>query len=574
MSKMPSTETMVELIQERSQDALLVQVRKIAEGLSSEEFIDLMVTLLLAAGADRDALKAQVSKLLATRFGSKSEQSNSTQLELFEELMRKLLEQSRPKTSASAPSLPVESAAPSPSYAVIAASLIQQTDNDLAAEQAAARLRAEEERKTRKLAAELERSGLQQGCPPPHLPKRIVELPVPAEWLQDGYEVIRKESSWTFEKVTRIEALVFMRPVLARRDHVGGPLEVPVPPKPVDKGHIGFSVAAEVLWLRTVQNLPLLRIEEMMVAQGIPITESMIHTLIETTGKRAEPLVQAIHNQVKKAGVVNLDDTPVHVYEGAGTGKRKRRRARVWLALGDERFAYFFATKTWKSNEAKATLGSITGVLQGDGYPGFPRYAQEEGIPLAGCMAHLRRKMRNALEKKDPRAVEAMALIQGLYRVEELARLRHLSAEQRLLLRQERSRPIMQALLHWGQVVQPTIETGSPLGQAWTYLSKQQRPLQTFLEHGEVEIDNNAAERGLRRITIGRKLWLFFRQQERLEYVSGLMSISVTARLHGVDELAYWNWVLQELARREWSPTAAEALLPAAWLAAQKKEGE
>ena len=88
---------------------------------------------------------------------------------------------------------------------------------------------------------------------------------------------------------------------------------------------------------------------------------------------------------------------------------------------------------------------------------------------LAGCMAHLRRKLRVAMNARDPRATEALALVQGLYRVEELARLRLLDADQRLALRQERSVPIMGALVDWAEVVQPTIVKGSPLGKAWIY---------------------------------------------------------------------------------------------------------
>ena len=79
---------------------------------------------------------------------------------------------------------------------------------------------------------------------------------------------------------------------------------------------------------------------------------------------------------------------------------------------------------------------------------------------------------------------------------------------------------------------------------------------------------------GPRRVTIGRKLWLFFRGQAKLEHVTRLMSVVVTARLHGANELAYLTWVLEELARREWSPDAATRLLPDAWLAMQQEEAQ
>ena len=161
----------------------------------------------------------------------------------------------------------------------------------------------------------------------------------------------------------------------------------------------------------------------------------------------------------------------------------------------------------------------------------------------------------------------ALALLQGLYRVEDLTRLRGLDADARLAARQERSVSIMKTLISWATDVQPTIVTGSPLGEAWTYLSNQSKPLQANLSDGTISIDDNAAERGLRRHTIGRKPWLFFRGQAKLEHVARLMSIATTARLHGVDEFAYLTLVLEQLARREWSPVAARKHLPPAWLA-------
>jgi transposase len=145
----------------------------------------------------------------------------------------------------------------------------------------------------------------------------------------------------------------------------------------------------------------------------------------------------------------------------------------------------------------------LSGTLQGDGYRAFRKMAKKLGIRLAACMVHLGRKLRKAMLAKKPRATEALALIQGLYRIERLARLQGLDANALLAL--------MAALERWAHTVAPSVETGSPLGKAWTYLNNPWDCLQTYLSNPAVNIDNNAAERALRRITIGRKLWLFFR---------------------------------------------------------------
>ncbi len=132
----------------------------------------------------------------------------------------------------------------------------------------------------------------------------------------------------------------------------------------------------------------------------------------------------------------------------------------------------------------------------------------------------------------------------------------------------------MNALIAWAEEVEPTIETRSSLGKTWTYLSNLLEQLQVHLRDGNIEIDNNAAEPGLRRHTVGRKLWLFFRGQAKLEHAARLTSIATTARLHGVDELAYLTWVLEQFARPTWSVVAARQLLPAAWLALQEQQAE
>ncbi len=564
----------IQLIRERSRDALIEGLDTALTDMEHDEAVSFLADLLLTMGADRDHLRDRLAGLLATKFGRRSEKSSAEQLDLFAEALRVV--QGSP-----APGSPAAGSAdePEPDPAAVAATIIEQTNAEVTALAAEQRAQRKAAREARRAAQQLEQDDA-AGKPvpwPTHLPIRKVYLELPeALRICDDCEIERNiigyEASWRLEHTTRTEVVVTYIPVAACAGHHGGPVTLPVPPKPVDGGRLGFSLAARLLWLRITHNLPVRRIAEMMQSEGAPVSESMIHTLICTTGERAKPLVEAIQAEVQKATLVNLDDTPTDVHEGHR--RRKRRKARVWLALGDERFAYFFATSSWKAKEAEDALGPITGTLQGDGYKGFPRYAKANRLPLAGCMAHLRRKMRKAVDAKDPRATLPMALIQGLYKVEELARMQGLDADGRLALRQERSVPIMRALIAWAEEVEPTIETGSPLGKAWTYLSNQLGPLQAFLHDGSVSIDNNAAERGLRRHTIGRKLWLFFRGQAKLEHVTRIMSIATTARLHKIDEQAYLTWVLKQLARRTWSPAAARELLPDAWLAMQEQQAK
>jgi transposase len=581
MTNAETTALAIKLLQERSRDALLDGLGLASAQLGQDEMLAFMADLLLAAGADRDHIKARLVALLSARYGRSSEQASSAQLQLFAELLKRVAgETASPSPEPSDDQGPSDK--PEPTPAAMAAKVIQQTNEEIASESVAQRVQRKAARdailQAQRLAGE---DGSGSAVPwPTHLPVREETLPIPDAELHcedcgEERRVIRTETSWRMEYKTTAEVVVTRIPVLACASHHGGPVTLAVPPKPVDKGQMGFSLAARVLWLRTTHNLPVRRISEMMQAEGVPVTEEMTHTLICESGERLKPVAEAIHKEVQDAILVNLDDTPVDVLDDVvGKKERTTRKAHVWIAIGDERFAYFFATKSWKAAEAEKELGTIKGTLQGDGYKGFPKYAEGNAKQLAGCMAHLRRKLHKAVLAHDPRAVEAMALVQGLYRVEELSRLRNLDEDALLALRQERSVPIWNALIFWAKVVEPTIETGSTLGKAWTYLSNQRKPLEVFLNDGTVSIDNNAAERGLRRITIGRKLWLFFRDQTKLEHVTRLMSVATTARLHGVDELAYLTWLLEQVAIREWSAEAARKLLPAAWMALQKQPAE
>lgn len=553
------------LLAERSRDALLAQLT--TAPLAQPDLLGLVTDLLLVVGQDNDSLKLRVAHLLASRFGRSSERSSAAQLVLFGELLNLV------QTEQVLPDDTTESKANVPP-------LSEQTEQQIDAlvEQ---KRQEQKEAKERRRQAEIEARA--EGKPsvavpwPTHLPVREETIDVDAadracSDCEQERGIIGQETSWRIEATTKCEVVVTHRLTRACQAHHGGPVTPPAPPKPVDKGHLGFGLAAHAISLRFAHNLPIHRIVEMFADHGIPVSEEVLHTLFTTTSERVEPVLETLAVQVRASDLVNIDDTPVLVLDPEEP--KRRRRARIWLALGDGHWAWFFSTKTWKEEDAEARLGKLTGTLQGDGYKGFKKLAKKNGIAQAGCMAHLRRKLRKAMLAHDPRATEAVALVHGLYRVEKLAKLQELDADGVLALRKERSVPLMDALERWAREVASTIETGSPLGQAWTYLDNQWSYLRQFLLDGRVSIDNNAAERGLRRITIGRKLWLFFRGDETVERAARLASILTTARLHGANELAYLTWLLQELARREWSVEAARQLLPDVWLAAQKKQAE
>ena len=553
------------VLAERSRDALLERLTAASASLELPELLAFLADVLAASGADRDHLKAKLADMLAARFGQSSERSSSDQLALFAEAVVRMQGADAPAQDVPAVSVP---------------EILSTTQSDIDELVRARRLkhRADQERRRAERAAAKAAEGVDTQVPwPSHLPIREETIDVSDDALacpdcRKERAVLRKETSWHIERKVSTEVVLTHRIVRACASHHGGPVIAPVPPKPVDKGHLGFDLAAWAIYLRFSHNLPIRRIAEIFAAERLPISEAMLQTLFTVSARRLEPVALAICGCMRAAALVNLDDTPVLVLDKKHP--KRRRQGRVWLALGDGKWAWYFATPDWTAKAAETRLGKITGTLQGDGYKAFDRMARERGIRLAGCMAHLRRKLRKAFLAHDPRAAEALALVQGLYRVEELARLRKLDAAEIATLRQSRSAPLMSALVAWAHTVAPSVELGSPLGQAWTYMNNQQAFLRTYLTDGRVSIDNNAAERGLRRITIGRKLWLFFGGDVTVERAAVLASVLTTARMHGAEELAYLSWLLRQVAHREWSAAHAVALLPDVWLARQKQKTE
>lgn len=568
MSENAVGNTASEILGEHSRDAIRARLLDVTRSLDGDAFLELVVDLLLQSNLDRDRLKQRVADLIASRFGRSSEKASDEQLALFARLIRTI---DGDEVAASA-------ASKEPVSEPDLSELMARTEAEIEARVEQQRQARREERERRRQAkADASAEGEQAESWPPHLPVREVVREVPddakvCDSCEGERQIIGYEKSWRLEYTTEAEVVVTMTPVVACGSHHGSPLTEPVEPKPVDGGRMGFTLAARMLYLRYSQNLPVCRVVELLNAEGVPVSEEMAHTLIRTTAERAGPVVEALANQVREAKLVNLDDTPVRVLKT--DGKPDRHKARVWLALGDERWAWFFATKTWKASEAAEQLGELTGTVQGDGYPGYPKFAAQQDLDLAGCWGHARRKLLKAVKTKDPRAGPAMALVQGLYRVEKLARLRNLGPDGIVALRQERSAPLMRALERWATEVARSIVKGSPLGQAWTYLDNQWPRLAVFLTDGNVSLTNDAAERGLRRITIGRKLWLFFQNDHNAQWAAVIASLMATARLHGANELDYITWLLRELARREWSPQGARCLLPDVWLAAQQEPPE
>ena len=265
-----------------------------------------------------------------------------------------------------------------------------------------------------------------------------------------------------------------------------------------------------------------------------------------------QPLVEALRRHVMSAAKLHADDTPVPVL-APGNGKTKT--GRLWTYVRDDRpwgdrtppAVWFSYTPDRKGEHPKAHLSEFTGTLQADAYAGYDAIYEDGRVKEAACMAHVRRSFYDLYEAhKSAVAKEALERIAALYAIEEEIRGR--SAEERREIRTARSRPLLESLKEWFDETLGKLSTKSDTTKAIRYALKRWDELMRFCNDGHLEIDNNAAERSLRAVVLGRKNYLFAGSDAGGERAAAIYGLIGTAKLNGLNPEAYLREVLSRIA--------------------------
>jgi hypothetical protein len=246
------------------------------------------------------------------------------------------------------------------------------------------------------------------------------------------------------------------------------------------------------------------------------------------------------------------DDIPVPVL-APGNGKTKT--GRLWTYVRDDRPAgssdaaavWFAYSPDRKSEHPFEHLQSYKGALQADGFAGFNRLYEKGAILEVACWAHVRRKFNDLYEAHaSPIAKEALDRIAALYGIEKEIRGR--PPEQRKQIRIERSRPLLISLKTWFEASLSKLPRKSELTQAIHYALGRWTQLMRYCDDGLLEIDNNAAERELRAVALGRKNYLFAGSDTGGQRAAAIYSLIGSAKLNGIDPEAYLANVLGRIA--------------------------
>jgi transposase len=345
-----------------------------------------------------------------------------------------------------------------------------------------------------------------------------------------------------------------------------GVVIAPLPPRLIEKGRPGPGLLAQVAVSKYADHLPLHRQESIFERHGVDLSRQTLCDWIGATAEHLTPIVAALKASVLASAVIHSDDTPLLCQENAiGGGKT---RAYLWTYVRDQREVVYDFTMSRERDGPERFLGDWSGHLQVDAYAGYDRLFASGRVIEVACWAHARRKYFDALAGNAERASRMLALIQRLYRVESEAK--ELAPRERAALRRERSAPILAQIRAQLDADQKHVLPKSGLGEATTYLANQWDALQRYVDDGRLDIDNNAAERAMRCVAVGRKNWLFAGSPKGGERAAVIYSLIATCKLQGVEPFEYLRDVLTrlpehprermaELTPRNWKPAREKA---------------
>jgi len=341
-------------------------------------------------------------------------------------------------------------------------------------------------------------------------------------------------------------------------------VQAAAPSRPIERGVAGPGLLAHVLVSKYTDHLPLYRQSEIYERQGVELERSTLADWVGGTSELLEPLVESLRRYVMAVGKLHADDTPVPVL-APGNGKTKT--GRLWTYVrdarpaGDERApaVWFAYSPDRKGEHPEQHLGEFRGTLQADAYAGFNRLYENGRIQEAACWAHVRRKFFD-LQQAHASAVASAALdrIAALYGIEQ--EIRGQPAEQRRAIRNTRARPLLESLRQWFEATLPKLSRKSDTTAAIRYALSRWDALVRYADDGHIEIDNNAAERALRAVALGRKNYLFAGSDAGGERAAAIYSLVGSAKLNGLDPEAYLREVLTRIA--DHPITRIEELLP------------
>ena len=374
---------------------------------------------------------------------------------------------------------------------------------------------------------------------PEHLPRVDVEI-LPPEVQQQGLDAFERIGEDVTETVERRPAsLVVVRThkpkfVAKDRDRLGATevLQAAPPELPIERGLAGPGLLADTIVRRWQDHLPLHRLERIYGREGLELARSTVCTWHGELAALVHPLIEAMWEDALSAPYLCTDATGVLVQ-----AKEKCRRGHFWVVAVPERHVLFGYSAKHDSAAIDRLLAGYHGYLVADAHSVFDHLFKSGRLVEVACWAHTRRYFFKALSSDPDRSRAALALINGLFRVERA--MSTAPPEKRVAIRQIESKPIVDAFFDWCDSQVDHVLDETPISKGIGYARNQRIALQRFLADGRLPLHNNWSERELRREALGRKNWLFVGNDEAADVNATFVSLLASCQLHGIEPWAY-----------------------------------
>jgi transposase len=411
---------------------------------------------------------------------------------------------------------------------------------------------------------------------PAHLPRERVVIAAPAACPCCGGKLakIGESITETLESIPRQWKVV---QTVREKFTCRSCEKISQPPAPfhvIERGRAGPNLLAMILEAKFGQHLPLNRQSETYAREGLDLDVSTLADWVGACATKLAPMVELIRAHVFAAERIHGDETTVPVL-----ARGKTITGRLWTYVRDDRpFAgpappasVFFYSPDRAAEHPRRHLASYSGILQADAYAGFSHlyHAQRKPAPIteAACWVHGRRNFFElAAVAKAPLAVEAVRRIDAMFDVER--EINGKPPDQRLAVRRARLAPLVGRLEDWMRAERAKLSRHAAVAKAMDYMLKRWPAFTRFLNDGRICLSNNAAERELRGVALGRKCWLFAGSDRGGQRAAAIITLINTAKLNDVDPRA---WLADVLARIADHPVQRLAeLLPWNWRVAQQ----
>jgi transposase len=338
----------------------------------------------------------------------------------------------------------------------------------------------------------------------------------------------------------------YVRPKYVRKEGEGVAIGK-LPSRAIEKGIPGASVLAMLIIGKFIDHLPVYRQLAIFKRAGLTLHYNTVLDWTNNGLSVLEPIYDHLRRKILSSHYLQADETGIKVLDSEKKGSA--HQGYLWAYRDVSSDLVLFEYQRGRNKEFPAEiLKDFKGYLQTDGYAAYDQFRKRHGVTLLHCMAHARRKFKEAESNDKERSSYALKTFQEIYNIER--EIKDLSGDERKRIRQESIIPKLEELHLWMIEQCKHVTPKSPIGKALAYSLKLWEGLITFTTDGQLEIDNNRIENEIRPVALGRKNYLFAGSHESAQRIAMIYSLLASCKTNGIDPMKWLTQVLEELPNR------------------------